>query len=585
MYDVNTSSLVACSCDSEPFVPSPAMENESKTLRMRELGASEADAKLAFWVVGKANFEHLAIGNQQVYRHPLSLALWLLLSFGFIHLVNWWPSSNGMLGILAYLRPLPAFATIALPLIYLVDWINRPYFEERTQNTIKSKDMHNPARHYSKSPASGFWIFEYGKTFVGLIAVDAADANKTRKAVIRHFYVEEAYRRTGIQEDMLNHALAHVFGKSAAVESIEAVDALGLTPHLHDCYMKAGFRRGTEYQSAGIFGRHPFLLLQSTAAQTIFPLLRALCSRPGVHTICCASLYAPSTLVDSSSTTVETHDWTSQVPGYGELCDLKNELVTAVKSAPKEKPLAIVIDSLEILSENLSASVEVYELLSETLGLIKAHPCPSQLIAHSVQPDDTADLFLQTTFSSSLVLLRAHPTSLIRHLSKEYMIAPPPVTEDIKFWSIFIPFSERAHELDRLSFGSGAEGSGCGREIVVEILTRGVNAQSRKRGTERVLEGWDTNTGTPCQTSDLQSLKLLFSQKQVAEAAPDPTQNLSFNLSLNESQQQSRAKVPLPYAHEGQRSDTTPANTGAIFYDPDSADDIDDDDPDEDLDI
>ena len=85
-----------------------------------------------------------------------------------------------------------------------------------------------------------------------------------------------------------------------------------------------------------------------------------------------------------------------------------------------------------------------------------------------------------------------------------------------------------------------------------------------------------------------------------AQSAPDPTQNLPFNLSLTSSQQESRASVPLPYAHEGIFSlirarivlimsfpgTPVPSNRpGAIFYDPDSADDIDDDDPDEDLDI
>lgn len=59
--------------------------------------------------------------------------------------------------------------------------------------------------------------------------------------------------------------------------------------------------------------------------------------------------------------------------------------------------------------------------------------------------------------------------------------------------------------------------------------------------------------------------------------------------------------MPLPYAHEGNSSFFLGARAnprekgrpqgvaqnknGAIFYDPDSADDIDDDDPDEDLDI
>lgn len=35
------------------------------------------------------------------------------------------------------------------------------------------------------------------------------------------------------------------------------------------------------------------------------------------------------------------------------------------------------------------------------------------------------------------------------------------------------------------------------------------------------------------------------------QEAPDPTKNLSFNLSLTESQQASRAQVPLPYEHDG----------------------------------
>lgn len=85
------------------------------------------------------------------------------------------------------------------------------------------------------------------------------------------------------------------------------------------------------------------------------------------------------------------------------------------------------------------------------------------------------------------------------------------------------------------------------------------------------------------------------------KAAPDPTQNISFNLQLTAEQQQSRAQVPLPYAHEGKfkatisfdpfahdipfKGNPIPAQSAAIFYDPDSADDIDDDDPDEDLDL
>lgn len=91
-------------------------------------------------------------------------------------------------------------------------------------------------------------------------------------------------------------------------------------------------------------------------------------------------------------------------------------------------------------------------------------------------------------------------------------------------------------------------------------------------------------------------------RSELYQPALDPTQNIPFNLSLTASQQESRARVPLPYAHEGkllnrkdldmpdiypgQPTDRSPGDKlGAILYDPDSADDIDDDDPDEDLDI
>ncbi|KAF9453767.1 hypothetical protein P691DRAFT_554579 [Macrolepiota fuliginosa MF-IS2] len=329
----------------------------------------------------------------------------------------------------------------------------------------------------------------------------------------------------------------------------------------------------------------PFVFLQSTPAQSILPLLRALCNRIGTHSIICNFLYAPPTLVEQGIPSVVVHDWTAEVPGYSNARDLKTELLSAVKNAPRENPLNIVIDSLETLSENQDSPVETYEFLHDVLQLIKNHPRPSQLIVHSVELGEVGPLLLQTDFSSSLIHLMAHPTSLFRYLSREYMLPPPPMTPDAKFWGIFLPFSKRMNEVERLSFGIDGEGSSNNGEMVVEILTRGINNQSRKRGTERLLAGWDSNKSLSCSILDLEDLKPLFSQNTTVEIAPDPAQNLSFNLSLSESQQQSRAQVPLPYAHEGQRPNATASNAGTIFYDPDSADDIDDDDPDEDLDI
>lgn len=58
-----------------------------------------------------------------VYTHPLVLLAWTLLSLAFVHFMNWWPSSyRSISGIFRYLIPLPAFASVAVPIMFLIDW-------------------------------------------------------------------------------------------------------------------------------------------------------------------------------------------------------------------------------------------------------------------------------------------------------------------------------------------------------------------------------------------------------------------------------------------------------------------------------
>lgn len=164
---------------------------------------------------------------------------------------------------------------------------------------------------------------------------------------------------------------------------------------------------------------------------------------------------------------------------------------------------------------------------------------------------------------------------LLTHLATAYLTPPPPLSTPEKFWGVFIPFSERAYESEKLVFGPNGEGGGgiVKGELVVEVLVRG-GGEGRRRTVERVLEGWADTKGGPCELSAMESLKSIWTKKAVAEevgtfklpfpelrelmittifqAPPDPTQNVSFNLNLTDSQQQSRAQVPLPYAHEGQ---------------------------------
>ncbi|XP_038624142.1 elongator complex protein 5 [Tachyglossus aculeatus] len=71
-----------------------------------------------------------------------------------------------------------------------------------------------------------------------------------------------------------------------------------------------------------------------------------------------------------------------------------------------------------------------------------------------------------------------------------------------------------------------------------------------------------------------------------AGGAVDPTADLTFNLHLSEEEKEARAALTLPYqfSSEKQRSLLRPS-PARIFYELDSDDDLDQDDPDDDLDV
>ncbi|XP_062994727.1 elongator complex protein 5 [Elgaria multicarinata webbii] len=71
-------------------------------------------------------------------------------------------------------------------------------------------------------------------------------------------------------------------------------------------------------------------------------------------------------------------------------------------------------------------------------------------------------------------------------------------------------------------------------------------------------------------------------------AVADPTANLTFNLRLSEAERRAKESVPLPYHFSEEKKSSllqTPTSQGKIYYEPDAADDIDDEDPDDDLDV
>jgi len=237
-----------------------------------------------------------------------------------------------------------------------------------------------------------------------------------------------------------------------------------------------------------------------------------------------------------------------------------------------------------MLASDIGSISETYKFLSELMSLIRARSSPSRLILHAVSPSPLLPLLCQPGFSPSLTHVISHPPALLLHLSTEYLTLPPPLSPEAKFWGIFLPVSERVHESERLIFGTEGEGTGDNDELVIEVIVRGDGEGLRRRGVDRTLQGWSLARG-PCPLSEMVALKSLYSRNIAEPTVVDPTQNVSFNLNLTTSQQNSRAQVPLPYVHEGRPLEKQPPVAAAIFYDPDSADDIDDDDPDEDLDI
>jgi GNAT superfamily N-acetyltransferase len=137
--------------------------------------------------------------------------------------------------------------------------INRPYFEDQTQEVLRASDLRNISAHYSRDPGSGFWLFEHADQIIGLIAVDAsnkpddksfASESKGKSATIRHFYVDEPYRAAKIQEDLLEHAVKHAFS-DPKVQRIEAFDS-PLVPYLRACLRNAGFQFDHNTKTVGI---------------------------------------------------------------------------------------------------------------------------------------------------------------------------------------------------------------------------------------------------------------------------------------------------------------------------------------------
>ncbi|XP_060078246.1 elongator complex protein 5-like isoform X1 [Ylistrum balloti] len=97
------------------------------------------------------------------------------------------------------------------------------------------------------------------------------------------------------------------------------------------------------------------------------------------------------------------------------------------------------------------------------------------------------------------------------------------------------------------------------------------------------------NISDQFEIENITELKSLIDETpQQPTGQVDPAANLTFNLSLTDQEKKARSQVKLPYTYDQDRIEATlnkSVGEGKIFYQPDEADDFDEEDPDDDLDV
>lgn len=218
---------------------------------------------------------------------------------------------------------------------------------------------------------------------------------------------------------------------------------------------------------------------------------------------------------------------------------------------------------------------------------------------------DLLSTLLSPSLSTSTIHLTLHPSSLLELFSREYGLSiplTPNAALDLRLNPFLTSFNSRSfgnplvrpkkstEEDERIIMDIGGKFDGMGN--VVEWSCRGVNwpVGGSKRGESkkflaRGLEGMKVSADGRVEGVGLN--KVLRWENMVSTLAAQeniissPTTNkpieapLPFNLSLTDSQKLAREEVVLPYLPK----------EGAVEYTPDEGDDLDDDDPDEDLEI
>ncbi|KAI5450191.1 hypothetical protein NCC49_003340 [Naganishia albida] len=298
----------------------------------------------------------------------------------------------------------------------------------------------------------------------------------------------------------------------------------------------------------------------------------------------------------------------------------------------------VYIDALDVLAEDWDATGRAVKLVKTLLKTLRGLKAPSRLVLLIPKSSSFLDHLVTPTTSPTITLLQLHAPSLIAHLANTYLTSPPPSgtldsaseAAGMKFWTFLnasdglgsagwagaaagdvrgkgkakaegMSFALSGEELstgavieviDWAASGEGEAETVMGG-VVVQVLVRKLQGGANK-GMSRSLEALvPGGTGlAACSWNELNGLRDVgrtyvssgVEPEQESQENHPSQQHTPFNLSLTAAQQASRAQVPIPYAHEGDNAPSA-VPQGGIIFEPGSEDDMDDDDPDEDLDF
>ena len=145
---------------------------------------------------------------------------------------------------------------------------------------MRRPDFADLQKYYARSPSSGLFILEYDGKFIGLVAIDASKDSQSEEsfvkkneqgrvltdeskdfyssgtssvATIRHYYVEEQFRKSNIQQDILEFAARHAFTATEDVQVLQT-SATPLLGYRYDTLRKLGFSVEKQVGKLGILG-------------------------------------------------------------------------------------------------------------------------------------------------------------------------------------------------------------------------------------------------------------------------------------------------------------------------------------------